>query len=84
MFTLCSQARKGMIQMAREAREPISVNGVDAWEASVDQVLVICDGDARAALRTLLIANEYLHAEVERLEALISKGYARLGTEPNT
>jgi hypothetical protein len=68
-----------MIQMAREAREPIHVNGADDWEASVDQVLAICDGDPRAALRTLLIANEYLHAEVERLEALISKGYARKG-----
>jgi hypothetical protein len=63
--------------MRREAREPINVNGVDDWEASVDQVLAICDGDHRAALRMLLIANEYLHAEVERLEALISKGYAR-------
>jgi len=38
-------------------------------------VLAICDGDPRAALRTLLIANDYLHAEVEK--ALISKGYAR-------
>ena len=63
--------------MSREAREPMNVNGADDWEASVDQVLTICDGDPRAALRTLLIANEYLHAEVERLEALISKGYAR-------
>jgi hypothetical protein len=66
-----------MNQMAREVREPIIVNGVDDWEASVDQVLAICDGDPRAALRTLLIANEYLHTEVERLEALASKGFAR-------
>jgi hypothetical protein len=81
MFTLCSLTSKEMIQMAREAREPINVNGVDDWEASVDQVLAICDGDPRAALRTLLIANEYLHTEVDRLEAMISKGYARKAGE---
>ena len=51
------------------------------WEASVDAVLAICDGDPRDALRTLIIANDYLHTEVERLEALISNGYARGGVE---
>jgi hypothetical protein len=51
------------------------------WEASVDAVLTLCDDDARAALRTLIIANDYLHAEVERLQALISNGYARGAVE---
>jgi hypothetical protein len=60
-----------------EVRESINVNGTDDWEASVDQVLAICEGDPRAALRTLLIASEYLHSEVERLEASISTGYTR-------
>jgi hypothetical protein len=58
--------------MRYEAREPINVSGADDWEASVDQLLAICEGDPRGALRTLLISNEYLHAEVGRLEALIS------------
>lgn len=66
-----------MIQMTVEARNAVNVNGQDDWEASVDEVLAICDGDPRAAIRTLLIANAYLDGEVERLEALISKGYAR-------
>jgi hypothetical protein len=37
--------------IARDAPEPINVNGADDWEASVDQVLAICDGDPRAARR---------------------------------
>lgn len=63
--------------MAGEVRKPVSVNGEDDWERSIDEVLAICDGDTRAALRTLLIANAYLDAEVERLQTLISKGYSR-------
>jgi hypothetical protein len=64
--------------MATETRNAaVNVNGRDDWKGSVDQVLAICAGDPRAALRTLLIANEYLHGEVDRLHAMISRGYAR-------
>ena len=48
-----------------------------SWEASVDAVVALCDGDQRAALRALVAANDYLNAEVERLQAMISNGYAR-------
>lgn len=46
-------------------------------DSSVDAVIAMCDGDQRAALRALVAANEYLNNEVERLEAMISNGYAR-------
>jgi hypothetical protein len=38
-----------------------------------------CDlrGDARAALRTTLVANAYLRADVGRLSEAISTGFAR-------
>ena len=36
-------------------------------EADVDTVIAACGGSERAAIRALLIANEYLSAEVERL-----------------
>lgn len=72
-----------MIHMVLNARNAVNVNGHDDWESSVDQILAICDSDPRAALRTLLIVNEYLHGEVERLQAMISKGYARrAGSQP--
>jgi hypothetical protein len=67
-----------MNHMAVEASNAaVNVNGHDDWEASIEELLKICEGDPRAALRTVLIANEYLHAEVERLQVMISNGYAR-------
>lgn len=67
--------------MASGASETGKVSPDVDWEASVDSVLALCDNDPRAALRTLIIANDYLHAEVERLQALISNGYARGAVE---
>ncbi len=46
-------------------------------EQAVDAVVTLCDGDPRAALRALVAANDYLNSEVERLQAMISNGYAR-------
>jgi hypothetical protein len=63
--------------MASEpAPKPLTVPSAEL-EAAVDAVVALCDGDQRAALRALVAANDYLNAEVERLEALISNGYAR-------
>jgi hypothetical protein len=46
-------------------------------EADVDTVIAACGGSERAAIRALLIANEYLSAEIERLRASQSMGYVR-------
>lgn len=46
-------------------------------EADVDTVIAACGGSERAAIRALLIANEYLSAEVEHLRASQSVGYTR-------
>jgi hypothetical protein len=46
-------------------------------EAQVDEAIAACGGDARAALRATLVANVYLEAEVERLTAATSPGFAR-------
>ncbi len=56
---------------------PLSVPSPEL-EAAVDEVVALCEGDERAALRALVAANDYLNAEVERLEAMISNGYARV------
>lgn len=50
-------------------------------EADVDTIVAACGGSERAAIRALLIANEYLSAEVERLRASQSVGYVR-GSAP--
>ena len=49
----------------------------DKLEAAVDAVIGECEGNMRAALRVLIVANTYLEAEVERLAEAVSRGYAR-------
>ena len=43
----------------------------------LQEALAICRGDAIAALRITLIANAFLEAEVDRLSAAVSSGFAR-------
>jgi hypothetical protein len=46
-------------------------------ETAVDDAIAACDGDLRATIRALLVANSFLYAEMERFRALISTGFAR-------
>ena len=55
----------------------MAVEGGDELEEAVEQAIAACEGDARAAVRALLIANAYLEAEIERLADAVSRGYAR-------
>ena len=48
-----------------------------AMPEEVDEVIEACGGDCRAAVRTLLIANDFLAAELERVQAQLSKGFFR-------
>ncbi|MBS0248893.1 MAG: hypothetical protein JSR61_19930 [Proteobacteria bacterium] len=45
----------------------------DLW-----QVLEICKGDYKAALRMVLVANAYYEEEIVRLKAAASNGYQRV------
>jgi len=49
----------------------------DRLEAATDQAIAACGGDARAAVRALIVANEFLESEVKELQAAVSNGYAR-------
>ena len=61
-------------------RSPIAA---DAIEDEVQEALAICGGDAIAALRIRLIANAFLEAEIDRLSAAVSSGFAaRLERRP--
>lgn len=50
-------------------------------EADVDTVIAACGGSTRAAIRALLIANEFLSGELERAQASQSVGYVRQGSK---
>jgi hypothetical protein len=46
-------------------------------DASVDAAIETCGGDARAAIRALIVANNYLEADVKRLAEAVSSGFTR-------
>lgn len=48
----------------------------DQLEAAADQAIAAC-GDARGAVKALLVANQFLEADLEKLRAAVSTGYAR-------
>ena len=54
--------------------EPYTIVGSDE---DVDTVIELCDGDAREAVRVLLLACEALEEDLRRAEAMLSNGYVR-------
>ena len=49
----------------------------EALETAVDQAIAACDGDMRAAIRALILANDFLEAEVGELMKAVSHAYVR-------
>jgi hypothetical protein len=56
---------------------PNPQSDADALEAAADQAIAACDGDAREAVKALIVANVFLETELEKLKAAVSTGYAR-------
>jgi hypothetical protein len=54
----------------------------DRLEVATDQAIAACGGDARQAVTALIVANEFLEAQVRELQAAVSNGYARGKFEP--
>jgi hypothetical protein len=48
----------------------------DPLDVAADQVIAACDGDVRAAVCALIVANGLLEAELNDVYASGSKGYA--------
>jgi hypothetical protein len=46
-------------------------------EAAADQAIAACGGDAREAVKALIVANEFLENEVGELMRAVSKAYVR-------
>jgi hypothetical protein len=46
-------------------------------EAAVDQAIAACEGDLRATIRALIVANNFLESEVGELMKAVSHAYAR-------
>ncbi|MDA9535877.1 hypothetical protein ACM41_06245 [Bradyrhizobium sp. CCBAU 21362] len=54
-----------------------TVSSADDLEVAADQAIVACGGDAREAVKALLIALDFLEVEAAELRAAVSKGYSR-------
>ena len=61
--------------MSAAAEAPTPAHG--DLEAAADQAIAACGGDAREAVKALIVANGFLETENEELRASVSAGYAR-------
>jgi hypothetical protein len=50
---------------------------VDRLEAAADEAIAACGGNAREAVRALIVANELLESEVCELMEAVSHAYVR-------
>jgi hypothetical protein len=57
-----------------EATAPNPQSNAEQLEAAADQAIAACGGDAREAVKALLVANEFLEREIEEK---VSRGYLR-------
>ena len=46
-------------------------------ETAIDQAIAACDGDIRATIRALIVANNFLESEIGELMKAVSHAYAR-------
>ncbi len=46
-------------------------------EAAADQAIAACGGDGREAVKALIVANDFLEAQLAGLRSKVSIGYAR-------
>jgi hypothetical protein len=60
-----------------QSAAPNSRADADRLEAATDQAIAACGGNARDAVKALIVANEFLEAEMKELQAAVSNGYAR-------
>jgi hypothetical protein len=46
---------------------------VSRYEQACDQAIAMCDGNMRGTIKALIMANEYLEAELQDLQAAASR-----------
>ena len=56
--------------------ETAPLSDVSRYEQACDQAIAMCDGNLRSTIKALIMANEYLEAELQELQAAVSAGCA--------
>ena len=54
-----------------------SLSDNEELEAEVNEAIATCDGDLRATVRALIVANKYLEYEIAELMKAVSHAYTR-------
>lgn len=49
----------------------------DGLDVAVEQAIAVCGGDMRAAIRALIVANNFLESEMSELKKAVSHAYTR-------
>ena len=60
-----------------QSAAPNSQGDAERLELATDQAIAACGGDVRAALKAMIVANEFLESEVCELMQAVSHAYAR-------
>jgi hypothetical protein len=60
-----------------ESAAPNPQADADRLEGAADQAIEACGGDIRDALKAMIVANEYLEAEICELKQAVSHAYVR-------
>jgi hypothetical protein len=60
-----------------ESAAPNPQADADPLEAAADEVITVCGGDARGALKAMIVANEYLESKIAELMKAVWHAYVR-------
>ena len=62
--------------------EASSPPDISRYEQACDQAIAMCDGNLRSTIKALIMANEYLEAELAELQAAVSSGCVSARSQP--
>jgi hypothetical protein len=63
--------------VSKMSSAPNPQSDADQLEAAADQAIAAFGGDAREAVKALIVANHFLETDLEKLRAAASTGFAR-------
>jgi hypothetical protein len=56
-----------------------ALSDADRYEQACDQAIAMCDGNLRSTIKALIMANEYLEAEMQEIQTAVSTVCAPAG-----
>src|ERR1044071_3562828 len=62
--------------------EAVPMTDNEHYERACSRAIAMCDGNLRSTIKALIMANEFLEAELTELQAAISSGCAPVQSQP--